>query len=252
MTPIRLCSAVLVGACFLTAAGCGKGPDEGFTSYDHLQQDPAPAVPAEAAAKPPEAPATVPAATAASPEEPAIAELPLLVEGIAGNAVASADEPAIAEGPEDVLIAAASPRRIELLIPNHKFRKSRQGALWVTYDDIDLLKVLNMEPVPTDAPDMMPDWLKRLDGKRVHVRGYMYPIEQATGITNFVLARDNQICCFGRFPKVYDLINITMKEGESTDYVQGAPIDVVGTFHILPSITLSRLYRIDDAVVVER
>src|SRR5262245_36102600 len=123
MTPIRLCSSVLVGACFLTAAGCGKGPGEGFTSYDHLQQDPAAAAPAET--KPPEAPATVPAA---SPDEPAIAELPLLVEGIGGNAVASADEPAIAEGPEEVLITNASPRRIELLIPNHKFRKSRQGA----------------------------------------------------------------------------------------------------------------------------
>jgi hypothetical protein len=125
----------------------------------------------------------------------------------------------------------------------------------VSYDDIDLLKVLNMEPVTPDAPNLMPKWLKDLDGRRIRIRGFMYPPYEETGLTWFILARDNQICCFGRDPKIYDVFTVQLRKGVTTDYIQGRPFDVVGVFHIRPVVEDGKIYdiyAIDDAIVIEK
>jgi len=145
------------------------------------------------------------------------------------------------------------PREIKLLVKKKTFRvEGPEKALRVSYDDFDLLKVLNMEPVPPNAPDHMPGWLKQLDGKRIRVRGFMYPTFQDP-VEIFVLARDNQICCFGRNPKIYDLVRIVLRKGVTSPYIQNRPFDVVGLFHIAKKIEDPKLlYSIDDAVVVDR
>lgn len=146
-------------------------------------------------------------------------------------------------------------REIRLLIPERSFTVEGPGdALRVSYDDFDLLKVLNMEPVPPEAVQHFPKWLADLDGRRVRVRGFMYPTFLESGLRAFVLARDNQICCFGRNPKIYDLVEVTLADGETSDYIQGRPFDVVGTFHIRPEADgdeLWQLYQIDDAQVID-
>lgn len=148
----------------------------------------------------------------------------------------------------------AEPRPIELLIPVKHFRKERgTSAVRVTYDDIDLLKVLNMEPVPVDAAEHFPEWLKSLNGKQIRIRGWMFPTFEATGLTAFTMARDNGICCFVRQPKIYDIIGVKLGEGITTDYIEGRPFDVEGVFRIEPKADehdLARLYRIENARVV--
>ena len=147
------------------------------------------------------------------------------------------------------------PRIVTLLIPDKDFKTEGKGAekaLRVSFDDFDLLKVLNMEPVTEDAPSRMPKWLKDLDGKRIRVRGFMFPPFEEENIRAFTLARDNQICCFGRNPLVYDLVDVFMRKGESSDYIQNRPFDVVGVFHIGDSIIPGELYSMDDAVVIDR
>lgn len=147
-------------------------------------------------------------------------------------------------------------RTIQLLVPERSFSvEGPDDAIRISYDDFDLLKVLNMEPVPVDAVDHFPEWLKDLDGKRVRVRGFMYPTFQETDIPGFVLARDNQICCFGRNPKIYDLVEVTLAPGVTTDYIQGRPFDVVGQFHIRPEADgdeLWQLYQMTDAIVIDK
>jgi hypothetical protein len=148
----------------------------------------------------------------------------------------------------------AEPRAIELLVPYKHFRRERgTQAVRVSYDDIDLLKILNMEPVPPNARDYFPDWLNKLDGKPVRIRGFMYPVHFSTGITTFTLARDTDICCFTKNPKVYDVILVKLDEGESTDYIDREAFDVEGTFQIdaTPDETeLPRLYRIENARIL--
>tara|TARA_R110002072_G_scaffold302603_1_gene486595 strand:+ start:35720 stop:36676 length:957 start_codon:yes stop_codon:yes gene_type:complete len=145
------------------------------------------------------------------------------------------------------------PRIVTLLIPDKKFQtEGPEKALRVSFDDFDLLKVLNMDPVTEDAPSRMPKWLKDLDGKRIRVRGFMFPPFEDENIRAFTLARDNQICCFGRNPLVYDLVDVFMRKGESTDYIQNRPFDVIGVFHIGDSIIPGELYSLDDAVVIDQ
>lgn len=148
----------------------------------------------------------------------------------------------------------AEPLKIQLLIPDRKFRREKNtAAVRVTYDDIDLLKILNMEPVPVDAADHFPDWLKGLDGQLIRIRGFMYPTFEATGLIAFTLARDNGICCFVRQPKIYDIIAIELGPGITTDYIEGKPFDVEGIFRIQPEADekeLYRLYRIENARVI--
>ncbi len=128
-----------------------------------------------------------------------------------------------------------------------------EEAIRVSFDDIDLLKVINLDPVPPDAPERMPNWLKALDGRRIRVRGFMYPPFQDSGIRGFVLARDNQICCFGRTPKEYDLVDIFLRKGITTSYIQNRSFDVVGVFRIKSEIEkYTAMYELEDALVIEK
>lgn len=144
-----------------------------------------------------------------------------------------------------------------LLVPERipPFRaEGKPRALRVNYDDLDLLRVLNMgDPLPADVVDHFPQWLKELDGKTIRLRGFMYPSYEEE-LTRFILTRDTGACCFGPNPKVYYLVGVKLKDGEKVRYVENRPIDVVGTFHIDPRYvdgTWYQLYRITDAVVPE-
>jgi hypothetical protein len=125
------------------------------------------------------------------------------------------------------------PNKIELKVPHKDFsREGRERALRVSFDDLDLLRVLNMEPVPLNAEEYLPAWLKGLNGEKVRLKGWMFPPLMTEGLPAFLFVRDNQICCFGREAKVYDKVRVTMKEETTTDYIFGRPFDVIGTFHI--------------------
>lgn len=149
-----------------------------------------------------------------------------------------------------------TPREMKLLVAENSFREEGPDkALRVTFDDLDLLKILNMSPVPIDAADHFPEWLQELHGKKVRVRGFMYPTMRDDGIKKFRMARDNDICCFVKTPKIYDTARIQMKAGVTASYIQNLPFDVVGTFHISPKSEFGDLYelwRIDDAVIIKK
>ena len=147
-------------------------------------------------------------------------------------------------------------REVKILIPDKTFKPEGDNkALRVSYDDIDLLKVINMEPVTVDAQEKMPQWLKDLDGERIRIRGFMYPHYLAEGIEIFALARDNQICCFQKEPRMYDVFNVKLQKGKTTEYIEGRPFDVEGVFHISVEEDegeMLQLYYLDDAIVVKK
>lgn len=153
---------------------------------------------------------------------------------------------------QSVLVA---PREIKLLVKDRKFLvEGPEEAIRVNYDDINLLKVLNMEPVPEDAPKQMPGWMKNLEGKRIRIRGFMSPSFKARGLEAFLMGRDNQVCCFPGNAKVYDLFPVKMRNGVTTDFILNRPFDVVGVFHIKPWCEDGewiRIYEITDAVIVQ-
>jgi hypothetical protein len=149
----------------------------------------------------------------------------------------------------------ASPREIKLLIPEREFSAEGPGeALRVSFDDLDLLRVLNMEPVPVNAVDYFPSWLQQLNGQTIRLRGWMFPPREESGLPGFLFVRDNQICCFGREAKVYDKVVVNLKDGETTSYIQGRPFDVEGRFAIQPEELDGELfvvYYIEEATIID-
>ena len=160
-----------------------------------------------------------------------------------------------ADTPEIDNAAAKSANKIELLIPDKSFRRERgTDAVRVSYDDIDLLKILNMEPVPPNAAEYFPEWLASLNGKHIRIRGWMYPTFVSEGLTSFTLARDNGICCFTKMPKIYDVIFVKLEGGQTSRYIDQRPFDVEGTFRIdneSDGSELPRLYKIENARVLD-
>jgi hypothetical protein len=208
----------------------------------------------------------------ASPEPVAEPAAPVDVSAARPEEIPSAADPgavtpASALEPDGTLIAAIGnaqaaavalePRETKLLIPEKSFQ--REGdTIRLSYDDIDLLKVLNMEPVVKDAPDKFPQWLKDLEGQRIHLRGYMRPGELSEDLPFFVMARDMNACCFGPNTKPYDIIPVMMREGVTTDWIAWRPFDITGVFHIDVAMDFANedkvefLYYVDDAVIVKK
>lgn len=108
-------------------------------------------------------------------------------------------------------------------------RQPKQQDL--TFDD---LKFPMEKGGPFDR-SMLTEKIEALAGKEIKIRGYMLPAFQQSGITNFILVRDNQECCFGPGAALYDCIRITMDPGTSTDY-SVRPIAVKGIFEIEPFV----------------
>lgn len=195
---------------------------------------------------------TDPFATTPDDEEP----LPVSALGPV-NVVDGASIAALMKATSPETSTAVASRKVEVLIPERTFRTDGASkALRVSFDDLDLLKVLNMEPVTIDAIEHMPSWLKGLNGQRIKIRGYMFPTFETEGIERFVLARDNQICCFGRDPKVYDLVQIDLKAGKTTHYIPATrAFDVVGRLKFEMVAADDKpfgLYFLEDAEVIDR
>ena len=148
------------------------------------------------------------------------------------------------------------PRKVEILIKEKTFRPEGTAKnLRVSFDDLDLLKVINMKPVTKDCIEKMPQWLKDLNGKQIVIRGFMKPAFMSEGIEGFVFVRDSSQCCFGPNPTVHDMIYVRLKPDEFTDYIELRPFDVAGTFRIElleADDSIAGLYFLDNAEVLTR
>jgi hypothetical protein len=94
-----------------------------------------------------------------------------------------------------------------------------------TFDDLKF----DIEP---DAPfkrEMLTEEIEALFGQRIRIRGYIYPTPQREGITQFILVRDDQECCFGPGAALFDCIIVEMQPGKSAKF-SVKPVAVEGRF----------------------
>ncbi|MFM9025895.1 MAG: hypothetical protein ACKON7_11255 [Planctomycetaceae bacterium] len=101
------------------------------------------------------------------------------------------------------------------------------GPREITFDDIKL----DMEKGAAFTPDLLPERVTALDGTRIRVRGYILPSFQQSGLTQFVLVRDNMECCFGPGAALHDCIVVRMVPGRAADF-SIRPVAVAGTFRL--------------------
>lgn len=100
--------------------------------------------------------------------------------------------------------------------------------LEISFDDLKL----PIQPDIVFRPFMLTDRVKEMDGRRVHVSGYMLPDDRRKGIKQFVLLR-NKECKFGPGGQADHLINVTLNDNVTAAFTDRA-IVVKGVLTINP------------------
>jgi len=184
-----------------------------------------PAKPAPAGQKPTPPPASRPAQTPASKPVDAGGKDPVVKPADQGNtpvpAGASPDDIRAMRGAKAMLQAEA---RLKTLIKDGKIK------------GID--RVLTFEEISSwpyeDGVKGMPEPVKKLDGQKVMMTGFMLPIDEVENIKQFLLVQSLWSCCYGQPPDINGLVRVVMQGGQKVQY-QYDPIKVIGTFVVKPN-----------------
>ena len=97
----------------------------------------------------------------------------------------------------------------------------------ISFDDIKL-ELKKGDPF---SRDLLPTRVTALETTRIRIRGYILPSFQQTGLTQFVLVRDNMECCFGPGALLHDCVVVRMKPGKTASF-SIRPVAVTGTFRV--------------------
>lgn len=94
----------------------------------------------------------------------------------------------------------------------------------------------------------IPPKILELDGKKVAVKGFLLPLKQAEGFTTeFLLLKDQSMCCFGMSPKVNEWIQVQMP-GKGVPARKDELVVLCGTLHVgefKHSQQLAGVYRLE-------
>ena len=79
----------------------------------------------------------------------------------------------------------------------------------------------------------IPAWIKKLDGTRVAVQGFMVPFDvEEDGVKSFNLVKNIMMCCFGLAPQLNEMVLCEMAPGLKAQFFVNVPIDVEGVIHV--------------------
>lgn len=98
------------------------------------------------------------------------------------------------------------------------------------YERLDFRWLSQQKPIEEDGRLRIADEAKALDGQKIFVKGYMYPENQTTGISRFVLCKDTGQCCFGGDPALTDMIAVEFVNKTRATFRQLTLVSVAGTF----------------------
>ncbi len=116
----------------------------------------------------------------------------------------------------------------------------------LSFDDLKF----EIEKGAAYKPSMLTDEIRKLDGKKIRLRGFVRPGFKQNGIKQFVFVRDNQECCFGPGAALYDCVMVKMADEQSIDFTV-RPISLVGTLYVKEFIGKDKkvwaIFRMKDA-----
>jgi hypothetical protein len=153
-----------------------------------------------------------------------------------------------ATAPAASALAATSPASSQPLPPAPAEDKSKLPTLRLTFDDLKF----EMEKGGEFKRSMITPKIEGYVGRKIKIAGYIYPTFLQSGITQFVLVRDNMECCFGPGAALYDCINVVMMPGKSIDY-STRPVTVEGVFKLQEMLdfdgVVRAIYHLDGIAV---
>jgi hypothetical protein len=88
-----------------------------------------------------------------------------------------------------------------------------------------------------------PESVKKLDGRKVRIMGFMYPLQEGANIQNFCLLRSTQTCCYGPKPQYNQYIFVEM--AKPTQFRRLDPVSCVGVLKVNPSPDEGFIYRME-------
>jgi hypothetical protein len=141
---------------------------------------------------------------------------PAEVEPQPAPAVALTDRPAVATQSVPPAPAAPTPLTGRPATPRD-----------ISFDDIKL----DLKKGDPFSRDLLPARVTALETTPIRIRGYILPSFQQTGLTQFVLVRDNMECCFGPGALLHDCVLVRMKPGKTASF-SIRPVAVTGTFRV--------------------
>lgn len=194
-----ICVSALCGGCYKPAAG---------ESSSYAPAGAAPAPPASPSPSAAPSPTAAPAASAPN------AAMQASVEAALRNPY-----------PPNATPVEVRPSRSPVRRPKAQAApETVAGVLGLTFDDL----IFPMEKDQPFVESLLTDKVRGLFGRKIKIRGYIHPsCPFQTGVTSFILVRDDQSCCFGPGAALYDCIIIDMLPGRSTDFTT-KPIAVEG------------------------
>lgn len=121
----------------------------------------------------------------------------------------------------------------------------------IQFSDLELGTLADVDILSPESLNEIPEPIRKLSGKRVTVKAFMFPTYQEKGINNFALTTQDYVMVFTKKMRIDACIEVNLKPNTTTEYVQ-RPITVTGTFEIRPTVYSKdsmTLYRLTDAVV---
>lgn len=89
----------------------------------------------------------------------------------------------------------------------------------------------NLADASARAMELIPKNIVELDRARVAIRGFILPLRMDEGLAvEFLLVRDQNLCCYGVVPKINEWINVTSSRGVKPLLDQ--PVTVCGELRV--------------------
>ena len=88
-----------------------------------------------------------------------------------------------------------------------------------------------------------PEIVQKLDGRKVRLTGFMYPLQEGKEIQYFCLLRSTQTCCYGPRPQYNQYVFVEMDK--PTTFYRLDPVSCVGRFKVDPAPDEGFIYRME-------
>ncbi len=119
------------------------------------------------------------------------------------------------------------------------------GPGWLAYqqatevpDGYQRVSYESLQPSPSSPGVPIPPEAYALEGKKIFIKGYVYPGREIQGIKTFLLVRDQGDCCFGGNPKITDRVQVTLSDPLRLTY-RSRMFHLAGVFHVKPTTAVN-------------
>ncbi len=130
-----------------------------------------------------------------------------------------------------------------------------EGYQAVTFDSLSGFSFEIDEQGAAAEGAEIPAELLKLDGTRSAVSGFMVPLAiEQEGVKDFVLVKNQLLCCYGQTPKMNEWVYVQLAPEESVEPILDKPITVAGTLMVGADVQdgqVLSLYRMAADQVVE-